>query len=417
MNRAIKSFLFAGTIGLLLGSCGGGNNNTTTPTTNVKTRAFVSNSFYGALDIVDYAKQVQVAGSISAGSGASLMVLTPDRASTLVVNSAASTYGVSIIDNKTETALATVLIPAEASSVVASPDSKTAWIATRNAPATDSSGNPLQSGAVQVLDVVNKTLGTQIPVALAQTLALSPDGKKMLVFRDQSDVVSYIDLSATTPTAVDVVGSPMSRPTAAVFSSDGSKAYVVSCGPECGGSGSAGVSVLDMAAATPSASPAVPVDAGTTIFSDSSNTLYVAGTKLGNSTGSLTVLSPNGATVAISKGPIAIGGGFHTRIISASNNKIFIGARDCSDAAGVADAGCLTIYDTSASTAVITKGGKGRVTGMAVVPNKNLVYVVTGGELLTYDTTTSDIFAGPCKSSNCFIDIVGKAEDVKIIDQ
>ena len=416
MNRAITSILLTGVMGLLLVSCGGGgNNNTTTKTSGIKTRAFVSNSANGYIEIIDYAKQIQTGFGISAGSGAGMMVLTPDKASTLIVDSAGGQNAISIIDNKTEKALATVMIPAPTNSVVVSPDSKTAWVATRNAPATDSGGNVLQTGAVQVVDLTKQTLGTQIPVALAQTLALSPDGKKLLVFRDQTDTASFIDLSVTTPAAVNVTGSAMSRPAGAVFSSDGTKAYVVNCGPECGGTGSAGVSVLDMTTTPPTAGAVFPLDAADIIFADTSNNLYVAGTKPGSASGSLTVLTASGGTLSISKAPITIGGGFHTQIISASNNKLFIGAVTCSDTAGLANAGCLTIYDTGTSTATITKGGQGVVTGMAAVPVKNMVYVVTGGELLTYDTTTSDIFAGPCQSS-CFIDIVGKAEDVKVIE-
>ncbi len=105
-----------------------------------------------------------------------------------------------------------------------------------------------------------------------------------------------------------------------------------------------------------------------------------------------------------------------------NDNKLFVGARNCPDVASPVNGlnqGCLTIYDTGAGTATVTVGGAGPVTGMAVVPNSHLVYVVMGGALLTFDTTTSAIFKGPCGSptGGCFIDIVGNAVDVKIVDQ
>jgi hypothetical protein len=349
------------------------------------------------------------------------LAVTPDRTLTILFNQVGNSL--TFIDNKTESAVAGPTLPAPTSSIVVSTDSKTVWIAARNAPVTGA-----QDGVVQVVDLTTGALGTQIPVPLAQTLALSPDGKKILVLRDQTDQVMVIDTTPisppttppTFPAPVAVVGSAMSRPTAAVFSSDGTKAYVVSCGQECGGGvGTEAVSVIDMATTPPTAGAPVSVHAGSTIFLDSSNNLFVAGTKPGDLNGSLTVLTPSGNTATISKGPLAIGAGFHTQMALGTDNKLFVGARNCTDGANVPGAGCLTIYDTGAGTFKVTDGGAGPVTGMAVVPNSHLVYVVIGGELVTYDTTTNAIFAGPCANPNgrCFVDIVGKAVDVKIIDQ
>jgi DNA-binding beta-propeller fold protein YncE len=368
----------------------------------------------GTLDIVNYTNQDLSTASISVGTQPGIMAVSPDRTITVVFDEVGN--GLTLVDNKTESPVTGPSLPAPTSSIVVSTDSKTAWFATRNAPVDGQ-----QSGAVQVLDLTTGVLGTQIPVPLAQTLVLSPDGKKMLVLRDQTDQISFIDLTATTPTAVPVGGSALSRPTGAVFSTDGTKAYVVNCGQECGGGvGTEAVSVIDMTTTPPSAGAPVQVHAGSTIFIDSSNNLYVAGTKPGDSNGSLTVLTPNGNT-AVAKAPVNIGSGFHKQMALGADNKLFVGATGCPDGANVPGAGCLTIYDTSAatSTPTITTGGAGSVTGMAVVPNSHLVYVVMGGELLTYDTRTSAIFAGPCSNplGRCFVDIVGQAVDVKIVDQ
>jgi hypothetical protein len=350
-----------------------------------------------------------------------MMAVTPDHTLTIVIDQGAN--GMTFVDNKTETPATGPTLPAAVSSIAISTDSKTAWFATRNAPVTGA-----QSGAVQNVDLTTAALGTQISVPLAQTLVMSPDGKKILVFSDQTDQVTVIDTTAITPATtpptfpapvtVTDTSSTLSRPVAAVFSSDSSKAYVVSCGPECGGTGLASVSVVDMTATPPTVGATQPVVAGSSILMDSSNNLFVAGTAPGAANGSLTVLTPSAATVTISKAPVGISLGFHTQMVLGADNKLFVGATGCPDGANVASAGCLTIYDTSAGTLTVTTGGAGTVTGMAVVPNSHLVYVVMGGELVTYDTRTSAIFTGPCGSptGSCFIDIVGQAVDVKIID-
>jgi hypothetical protein len=118
---------------------------------------------------------------------------------------------------------------------------------------------------------------------------------------------------------------------------------------------------------------------------------------------------------------VTIGDGYHRQMELASNNKLFIGARDCTNNpndSAAAPTGCLTIFDTSAKTAVIdpakdpaTGIAKGFVTGMAPLANRNFVYVVSGGQLRIYDTTTSAISTGRS------IDITGTVVDVKTIDQ
>jgi hypothetical protein len=419
LKRAIETIIVAVILGLLL-SCGsGGGSGTSSTSSGISKRAFVSNAYMGLLDIIDYTKQTESSTSyVSVGSQPGLMAVTPDRTLTIVVDQA--TNGLSLVDNKSETAMSGATMPAAISSIVVSPDSKTAWIATRNAPVDGA-----QSGAVQVVDLNTATLGTletQIPVPLAKTLALSPDGTKMLVFGDQTDQVTLVSTTANTPattpptfpTPVVVGGAAMSRPVAAVFTSDGTKAYVANCGAECGGTGPAGVSVVDMTANPPSASAEFTVAGiGASAILFDGTTVYVAGQ------GTVTALTPNGTTFTVAKGPTAIGAGLHNNMVLGADNKIFIGATGCPDGANVANAGCLTIYDKGAGLSTITTGGAGTVTGMAVVPNSHLVYVVMGGELVTYDTTTSAVFKGPCGSptGQCFVDIVGQAVDVKIIDQ
>jgi hypothetical protein len=155
----------------------------------------------------------------------------------------------------------------------------------------------------------------------------------------------------------------------------------------------------------------VPVPAATVALLNGS-TLYVAGTAggvLGNGKLSVLTVSGNVPQPPASAG-VSIGDGFHTRMAVASNNKLFIGALNCTNDPQVNGTGCLSIFDTAASTAVVDVG-RGNVTGMDPVAGRNVVYVCEGGELRIYDTTTSQI------STGAFIDVIGNAVDVKLVDQ
>lgn len=378
------------------------------------------------MSVVNYATQALSASTIAVGTQPGMMAVTPDHTLTIVVDQVGN--GLTFITNSNETVTTGPIMPAPVSSIAISTDSKLAWVATRNAP-VDSA----QSGAVQFVDLNTATLGTlgtQVPVPLAQTLVISPDGKKILVFSDgpvacAQTAGSFCELHVIDTAAVTAseVVSPAgdTRPVAGVFSSDSSKAYIVNCGSECGGSGSAGVSVFDVATGSITSTLSTNGTSslvGSTAFLNGSN-LYVAGTSVSSGTGQLFVFTVNGGTVTPSKGPINIGSGFHTQMALGADNKLFIGAKNCADGANVAGAGCLTIYDISAGTSTVTTGGGGQVTGMAVVPNSHMVYVVMGEQLLTFDTTTSKIFTGTCGNpgGKCFIDIVGQPVDVKIIDR
>ena len=66
----------------------------------------------------------------------------------------------------------------------------------------------------------------------------------------------------------------------AIFSDDDSTAYILNCGPECGGT-TASVTLLDVNSNL--VGPTIPVDAATFGLL-SGNTLYVAGTKPGANT-------------------------------------------------------------------------------------------------------------------------------------
>ncbi|MBZ5568348.1 MAG: YncE family protein [Acidobacteriia bacterium] len=402
MKRAIILILCTAAMGLLI-SCGNYNNpsSSTTPTSGIKKRAFVTNNFQSQIDIVNAANDTvnttvttdlsgastqTLANTVSTGTTPAQMALTPDKTLTLVFGQSANT--ISVISNATESLSGQIPLADFTESFLAAPDNTTAYVAVPNAVITGQT-----SGAVEVLNVVNGTLTDSIPVPRARRVVLSPDGKKLLVFADGTDQMWVIDTS--TKTATTVTG--FDRPVFGVFSTDNSKAFILNCGPECGGT-AAKVTVLDMATNTTGAS--IPVSAATIGLLDGSN-LYVAGTGAGG--GKLDVI--NTSSLTVTKSGVAISDGYHQRIALGSNGKLFIGSRTCNNSAQ----GCLSIVDTGAGTAVLSPAGGGDVTGIEPISGRSVVYVIEGGELRIYSTTTSQQQATQ-------IDIVGKAVDVKLVD-
>ena len=399
LKRVVSTLCMGLAAGVLL-SCGSSSSSSSSSTTSkLKKRVFVSNEFpggasQGQLQIIDSAKDQLSTFTVQTSPNPMMMVEASDKTKTLVYCAGGNVLAVA--DNAQEALIGSVTMPGAVTSLVATPDLKTAYVAV---PDTALSGHP--AGMVAFVDLTNGTVTTEIQVTDAQTLALSPDGKKLLVFSNDSDAVSVIDTSAKTVTTVN----GFDRPVFGVFTTDNSKAYIMNCGPQCGGT-VASVSALTMSSLTIAAT--TPVAGATTGLLDSSGNLFVAGTTGSGSgtTGKLTVL--NASSLAPTGTEVTIADGFHTQIISASNNKLLIGGRTCNTSSS-----CLSVYDTSAKTAVIPNT-TGDATGMAAIPNRNVVYVAQGGELIIIDTTTSQPLVQPPNTQP--IDIVGKAWDVVVAD-
>jgi hypothetical protein len=378
---------------LLLGSCGGGSSNTSSapPTTSRLTkRAFVSNEFTGRVQIVNAATDTLSGFSFASGSGAQTMVVSGNKAFTFIFTATNNTLVRA--NNATEVGLTATALLDYSDSVAASSDGTKAYAAIRNA--LSSTGTPL--GVVAFVDYTGASpVVTTVDVPLARRLVLSPDGAKLLVFSDDPTVNSVFVIDTATKVRTEVPS--FDRPVWGVFSSDSSKAYIMNCGPECGGT-AAGVVQLDMTSNTPGAP--VPVSAATVGLLDGTN-LYVAGTvSAGTGGGCLTVLTTSG--LAVTTPCVPINDGYHTTM-AISNNHVFVGARACSNVAE----GCLSIY--SGGSAVIGTP-KGEVTGMQAISGRMIVYVCEGGELRIYDSSTSmEKLPAP-------VDIVGKAWDVKTVD-
>ena len=390
-----------------LTGCGGGGGNSSTASHLAK-RAFVSDNFDGTLHVIDAQKDVDSGFRVTTAGRPGPMVLSADKKHTLVFS--ATSNILQIVDNSTETVSASITLPQVSRSFVLLSDDTTAFAAV-----------PTVS-VVDALDFSSSMVTVTLGVSFANRVVLSNNGNKLLVFPDpgaNQDTLTVIDTTAKTVSA-PIAG--FSRPVFGVFSSDDTKAYIMNCGPECGGaaadgSGDTSVSVLDMTASPPKISGSVIVSAGTVGLLNGS-TLYVAGTPPGKdcannppgtSCGRLDVV--NTSNLSVTTSGVVISDGFHDHMELASNNRLYIGAHICTNiaASGAVPArGCLSIFNTSANTAVVP-AVFGDVTGIAPIAARDVVYVTQNGELQIFATANDALQATQ-------IDIVGAAIDVKDIE-
>ncbi len=237
-------------------------------------------------------------------------------------------------------------------------------------------------------------------------------------------------------------GAPIlfDRPVKAVFSSDGGTAYILSCGPECGGS-TASVSLLPTApmiflprqhsgllpcnsgpCANPQANPIVniPIPGGATNALVDSTTMYVVGQEpqdIAGQTlfgGHLTVVNlannTAGAPVSISDGlPGAV-----SRMVEADDNTLWIGMTGCTNGVRAATNapggyGCLTEYNTANKT-VTLEPYLGDATGIAAVTSLHKIYAAEGGQVYIYSTVDGKAI------NNQYVTVTGTAWDVAYMD-
>jgi DNA-binding beta-propeller fold protein YncE len=381
-------------------ACGGGNSssNTSVNTTlsHVKDRVFVTNFRAGLVQVIDANKNAITATTIAAGSGPGSMIPSPDGKTTLVLNQASG--DITPITNSTEFLVAgaksAIAIGGFTESVALASDNKTGYAAVRNF--NNGAGVPI--GAVQKFDYTTASVSTTIPVPAARWIALNHAGTKLLVMSDTSDSVMLVDLTATTPAPV-VLPATFSRPVAAFFSSDDSKAYVVNCGPECGGT-QAGVSELDIATNTVTRSVNLSSARVATV---NGTTMYVAGSPSGSGGTAQTV----DLSAFTASAPVNIGAG-QKNVIKFLANKVWIGSINCGGG------GCLSLWDPAGTSVTVDDPpagqiSKGDVTGMDLVRSSNRMFVAEGGELRVYDTNLKEEFTN--------MDIVGLAYDVLYVPQ
>jgi hypothetical protein len=441
LNKAALPVLLLVIAATGLVSCGSYNPSTSTTqqsTGAIKVRAFVSNPLFPngtstspVLNVVDAVNDLLSAGVISVGATSpspGFMVLFPNKRFTLVFSG--SNNSISIVNNTSQSlsqnssgTTISITLPGSTESIVVAPQNAVGFAAVPNAPIPGQlPGQP--TGLVEVLDLSNNVITAGVPVPGARFLAQSHNGNRILVLGNRAGTVTMIapsSIGTNTDPRTDIQSPLFDHPVWAVFSSDDSTAYILNCGPQCGGA-AASVTLLDVN--TNLAGPTIPVDAAT-VGLLSNSTLYVAGTKPGANTcagaATPTLATTCGEVSVVDLGSMAVAttatitDGYHNHMEMGANGQLFIGAHTCTNinapASGSSQGeirGCLSIFDTSKGT-VVTPAQNGDVTGIQPISHRNVVYVVQSGELSIYDTTTD-------KPQSTQVDIIGQAVDVKQVD-
>jgi hypothetical protein len=343
------------------------------------------------------------------------------------------------------------------------------------------------SQQAHVLTIVNQNTSASVPLSLpgVYRVSVNPGGSVALAFAQNSNYAYYPQQLSTAqsimfsggpstwpPAAEDCepqnaptwcllqvqspdhfdsrsqtyYGAPLvfNRPVKAVFSADGSTAYILNCGPECGGTASS-VSVLPVAPlifqlgkgsgllpcnsapcanSNAKAMVSIPVPGGASnalIDTANANQMYVVGQSpqvINGQTlfgGDLTVvnLSNNtaGSAMAISDGqPGAL-----SRMIEADDNTLWIGMTDCTTGVRYATNaasgyGCLTMYNTSTGKVVMLEPYIGNATGIAAVTGLHKIYAAEGGQVYIYSTKDGSSI------DNQYVTVTGTAYDVAYMD-
>ena len=176
---------------------------------------------------------------------------------------------------------------------------------------------------------------------------------------------------------VPVAPGTLDRPYDVVYAIDGSSAYVLNCGAECGGgaNGGSGVTVIPQGLlqinTIPTSVPypvlataTVSIPGGVTAGLSDATNLYLSGQQLqpdGLFAGNLTTLN---LTTLVASAPVRISDGSHSKMLFADDNTLWIGSQFCATgerahqaalgATGqAANYNCLTRYDLGARTATI----------------------------------------------------------------
>jgi hypothetical protein len=226
------------------------------------------------------------------------------------------------------------------------------------------------------------------------------------------------------------------RPVKAVFSADGGTAYVLNCGPECGGTASS-ITPLPVApliyligqqsGALPThtalSNSTIPIPGGASNALVNSSTLYVVGQKQmtdGYWGGYLTVVNLLTNTVVPSTGsvpnPASISDGTPgamSRMLLADDNTLWIGMTQCTNgerANNHLPYGCLTMFNTSTSKVSLLEPYIGDATGIAAVTGLHKIYTAEGGQVYIYSTVDGTAI------DNQYVTVTGTAYDVAYVD-
>lgn len=252
---------------------------------------------------------------------------------------------------------------------------------------------------------------------------------------------------AQSPDSIDATGNyygapiVFDRPVKALFSSDGGTAYILNCGPECGGT-TASISIVPVAPlifnfgqpsgllpcnsapcvnSSTKAMVTIPVPGGASNALLDTTTMYVVGQRpqvINGQTyygGNLSVVNLTNNSVST---PVSISDGVPggvSRMIEADDNTLWIGMTQCANGVrfitGASGGyGCLTMYNTSSKTVTMIEPYLGDATGIAAVTGLHKIYTAEGGQVYIYKTTDGTSI------NNQYVSVTGTAWDVAYMD-
>jgi hypothetical protein len=432
---------------LTLSSCGGSKGNGAP--SGLKDRVLVSQGvsstvLFGGLVIVNgFNDTLTGIPPLSGGSAPGLMAISPSR--NIVAAFDSGSNSVFAVNTTTERSLGQVQLPKPTSSIVVPTANPVGYAAV---PAATVQGFPIL-GAVEAMDLTG-SITTTIAVNNAQTVVSNQDGSQLLVFNSSNQNASNsitvltparalpgVDLSCYNPNnpppnAVCAIVSGFDAPVFAIL--NGSTAYVLNCGAECGGT-QASVQALDLS--TP-----IPTLIGQPIKVNGATFGFLSGTKLyvsgkGTPTGPLCASLPSSAKTQATycgtldivdlttmtdlsiNNPIAIPDGYHNHMDLSINGQLFVGSQGCQNIGDVNNPngevrGCLAIYNTNTGALVIPPDN-GDVGGLQSFTSREVEYVAEGGNLRVYDTTRDILLINKFLPLGT-ITVVGYVGDVKAID-
>jgi hypothetical protein len=390
----------------------------------------------GSLQIVDAYYDIRhsfnnkvASFSISGYSGADPETIQnmPEEQAGAVYGSGDGSYA--LVDYANEKQTTTVSLSGQSSSVYISHDQRYVFAANQTA---------------HIVTVLDRTLGTSygLNVPNVYRVSTNPSGTAALAFVQDSNAVYSIYKLQTNQkvpsNAVDCepqnlpvycvlpVPGTFDRPTKAVFSADGSTAFVLNCGPECGGT-QASVSYLPVAgiiiqsgAPIPPGAPnqvtaVVPVPGGATDALQNGDSFYISGQQLqpdGYFAGNLSIMTVAGQKVTSS---YSISDGTHLKMGLADDNTLWIGSLLCTQGeryhkGATTNLGCVTMFNTSNNSVTMIDSYKGDGSGIAAVTGLHKVYTAEGGQVYIYSTVDGSSL------DNSQVTVTGTAYDVAYID-
>jgi hypothetical protein len=390
----------------------------------------------GTLEIVDafYDIRHSFTNSVPSFSLAGYSGADPITIQNMPEEQAGAVYGAgdgsyALLNYASEKQNTTVSLPGQSSGVFISRDERYVFAANQTA---------------HTLTVQDRQLGTSygLNVPNIYRVSTNPSGSAALAFVQDSNLVYSVFKLQTNQkvpsNAVDCepqnipvfcalpVPGTFDRPTKAVFSADGTTAFVLNCGPECGGTQAsisflpvAGIIIQSGAPVPPGAPSAVtatiPVPGGVTNALQNGNLLYIAGQQLqtdGFFAGFLSILDLGAQKIT---GNYSISDGTHTRMNFGDDNTLWIGSQLCTQGeryhqGATTNLGCLTMFNTAKNSVTMIGSYKGDATGVASVLTLHKVYTAEGGQVYIYSTVDGSSL------DNSQVTVVGTAYDVAYMD-